>query len=289
MLECVPNFSEGRDPKVIAAIAAAIEGTPGVVLLGREMDSDHNRSVFTFAGEAPNVIEAAVRAADVAKQRIDLSKHFGVHPRVGVADVIPFVPLDGSTMADAVAAAERTGQEIWQRLDIPVYFYGEAARRESRKPLEGVRRSGFDGAPPDIGRVAAHPTAGASVVGARQFLLAYNVDLATPNLAIAQEIARRVRASSGGFAHVKAMGLYLPSRKRAQVSMNLTNFFETALEDVFQRIAASANELGTTVADCEVIGFVPLEAYRRDPAFFARASNFTESRILENRLRQLVR
>ncbi|MEO5924086.1 MAG: glutamate formimidoyltransferase [Bryobacteraceae bacterium] len=288
MLECVPNFSEGRDPKVVAAIAAAIQGTPGVVLLGHEMDSDHNRSVFTFAGEAAAVIEGAVRATEVAAARIDLSKHVGVHPRVGAADVIPFIPLDGSTMADAVAAAERAGQEIWQRLGVPIYFYGEAARRDSRKRLEGVRRKGFDGAPPDIGDVASHPTAGASVVGARQFLLAYNVDLTTPDLGIAQEIAKRVRASSGGFAHVKAMGLYLPSRQRAQVSMNLTNFFETPLEDVYQRISASANELGTTVADCEVIGFVPLQAFKRDPAFFARASNFTESRILENRLRQLA-
>ena len=288
MLECVPNFSEGRDPKVVAAIASAIQGTPGVVLLGHEMDADHNRSVFTFAGEADAVIEGAVRAAEVAKLRIDLSKHVGIHPRVGAADVIPFIPLDGSTMADAIAAAERAGQEIWQRLSIPVYFYGEAARRESRKRLEGVRRKGFDGAPPDVGSIPAHPTAGASVVGARQFLLAYNVDLETPDLKIAQEIARRIRASSGGFAHVKAMCLYLESRHRAQVSMNLTNFFETALEDVFQKIAASANELGTSVADCEVIGFVPLQAYCKDPAFFARASNFTESRILENRLRQLV-
>ena len=289
MLECVPNFSEGRDPKIVAAIAAAIQCTPGVVLLGHEMDSDHNRSVFTFAGEAKAVIEGAVRAAEVARQRIDLSKHAGVHPRVGAADVIPFIPLEGATMADAVAAAERAGQEIWQRLGIPIYFYGEAARRESRKRLEGVRRKGVDGAPPEIGNSAAHPTAGASGVGARQFLLASNVDLDTQDLKIAQEIARRVRASSGGFAHVKAMGLYLESRRRAQVSMNLTNFFETALEDVYQKIAASANELGTSVADCEVIGFVPLEAYRKDPAFFARASNFTESHILENRLRQLVR
>ncbi len=289
MLECVPNFSEGRDPKVVEAIAAAIRNTPGVIVLGHEMDSDHNRSVFTFAGEASAVIEGAVRAAEVAKQRIDLSKHAGVHPRVGAADVIPFVPLEGSTMADAVAAAERAGTEIWQRLDIPIYFYGEAARRDSRRLLEGVRRQGFDGAPPDIGNVPAHRTAGAAVVGARQFLLAYNVDLETSDLKIAQEIARRVRASSGGFAHVKAMGLYLASRRRAQVSMNLTNFFETELEDVYQRIAASANELGTSVADCEVIGFVPIQAYRKDPAFFARAGNFTESRILENRLRQLVK
>ncbi len=289
MLECVPNFSEGRDPKIVEAIAAAIRNTHGVILLGHEMDSDHNRSVFTFAGEAKAVIDGAVNAAQVAAQRIDLSKHVGVHPRVGAADVIPFIPLDGSTMTDAVAAAERAGQEIWQRVNVPVYFYGEAARRDSRRRLEGVRRKGFDGAPPDIGDVPAHPTAGASVIGARQFLLAYNIDLTTPDLSIAQEIAKRVRASSGGFAHVKAMGLYLPSRRRAQVSMNLTNFFETPLEDVYQRIAASAQELGTTVADCEVIGFVPLQAYKRDPAFFARASNFTESRIVETRLRQLVR
>jgi len=288
MLECVPNFSEGRNLKVIEAIAHAISTTPGVILLGHEMDADHNRSVFTFGGEASAVIEGAVRGTEKAAELIDITKHFGVHPRVGATDVIPFIPLAGSTMDDAIAAAYRAGDEIWARADVPVYFYNFAAKRDSRKRLELVRRTGFDGAPPDIGNIASHPTAGASVVGAREFLLAFNVDLATQDIKTADIIARRIRASSGGFEHVKAMGLYLPSRSRAQVSMNLTDFRHTDLEAVYQRIAASAAEFRTSVADCEVIGFVPEQAYQQDPAFFARASNFNESRILERRLRQLL-
>ena len=287
MLECVPNFSEGRDPKVVEAIAAAIGGTPGVVLLGQEMDADHNRSVITFAGQADAVVEGAVRGAAKAAQLIELHVHTGVHPRVGAADVIPFIPLEGSTMADAIAAAHRAGAEIWNRVGVPVYFYGEAALRETRRRLEKVRRTGFDGAPQDVGTIATHPTAGASVVGARDFLLAYNVDLATTDVNIAQEIARRVRASSGGFANVKAIGLYLESRRRAQVSMNLTSFTTIPLEELYHAIASAAQELGTSAVDCEVIGFVPLAAYKKDPAFFARASNFNESRILETRLSQL--
>ncbi len=287
MLECVPNFSEGRDPKVVEALAAAIGGAPGVVLLGQEMDADHNRSVFTFAGEADAVVEAAVRGATRAAELIDLHGHTGVHPRVGAADVIPFIPLEGSTMADAVAAAHRAGQEIWSRAGVPVYFYGEAALRESRRRLEKVRRTGFDGAPQDVGDIASHLTAGASVVGARDFLIAFNVDLATTDVNVANEIARRVRASSGGFANVKAIGLYLASRRRVQVSMNLTDFATIPLEELYHAIASAAQELGTSAVDCEVIGFIPLRAYKKDPAFFARASNFNESRILETRLSQV--
>lgn len=283
MLECVPNFSEGRDSKTVDALASAIGGTRGVALLGYEKDSDHNRSVFTFAGEAEAVIEAAVRGVERAAELINLSDHAGVHPRVGAADVVPFIPLAGSTMADAVAAAHRAGREIWARAGVPVYYYGEAALRENRRRLELVRRAGFDGAPQDVGDVPVHATAGASVVGARQFLLAFNVDLKTDDVNVAKEIARRVRASSGGFAHVKAIGLYLESRKRAQVSMNLTNFAETPLEDLFHAIASQS-----PVADCEVIGFVPQRAYEQDPAFFARASNFSEARIVEHRLRELL-
>jgi glutamate formiminotransferase len=284
MLECVPNFSEGRNTKTVEAIAAVVRATPGVALLGHEMDSDHNRSVFTFAGEAEAVVEAAVRAVERAAELIDLSTHVGVHPRVGAADVVPFIPLDGSTMDDAIAAAHRAGQEIWQRADVPVYFYGEAALRESRRRLEQVRRLGFDGAAPDVGDIPAHPTAGASVVGAREFLLAFNVDLKTKDINVAQEIARKIRASSGGFPYVKAIGLYLESRQRAQVSMNLTKFSAIPLEDLFHAIASVS-----PVADCEVIGFVPQGAFEQDPAFFTRASNFNESRILEPRLRQLLR
>ena len=288
MLECVPNFSEGRDPKVVEAIATAIRQATGVALLGYEMDSDHNRSVFTFAGEAHAVVEAAVRGVECAAELISLSGHAGVHPRVGAADVVPFIPLDGATMDDAIAAAHRAGQKIWQRAGVPVYFYGQAALRESRRRLEKVRRPGYDGFPQDVGNVPTHPTAGASVVGAREFLLAFNVDLKTADVNVAKEIAKRVRASSGGFEHVKAIGLYLASRQRAQVSMNLTNFAATNLEDLYQAIATSAAELGTQVADCEVIGFVPERAYQQDPAFFHRASNFNESRILERKLKQLL-
>lgn len=288
MLECVPNFSEGRNAPVVEAIVAAISSTPGVLLLGHEMDVDHNRSVITFAGPSEAVIEGAVRGVARAADLIRLPEHAGVHPRVGAADVVPFIPLAGASMADAVAAAHCAGHDIWTRAGVPVYFYGEAARRDTRRRLEKVRRPGFDGAPPDIGDIPAHPTAGASVVGARDFLVAFNFDLTTPDLAIAQEIARRVRESSGGFAFVKAIGLYLESRRRAQVSMNLTNYARIPLDQLHQRIAEAAAALGASIADGEIIGFVPRAAYEQSPAFFRSASNFSESRILETRLQQLL-
>jgi len=289
VIECVPNFSEGRDSTVVVAIADAIAKTPGVLLLGAEADADHNRSVMTFAGTTDAVVEAAVRGAGKAAELIDLSAHQGVHPRVGAADVIPFVPLEGSTMDDAVAAAHRAGEEIWRRFGVPVYFYEHAARRPERKRLERVRRKDFDGAPPDIGSLAAHPTAGASVVGARGFLIAYNVLLATPDASIAQAIARQIRASAGGFPYVKAMGIYLASRDRAQVSMNLTNFAETPLESVYNAISTAARELGTEAVAGEIIGFIPRRAYEMAPEFFRRAENFEESRILETRIAELLR
>lgn len=288
MIECVPNFSEGRNPKVVELIANAIAGTQGVVLLGHEMDADHNRSVITFAGSADAVVEGAVRGVLQASQLIQLPAHQGVHPRVGAADVIPFIPMGEAVMDDAIACAYKAGQEIWARAGVPVYFYGEAAKRETRRRLEKVRRPGFDGNPPDVGNIPVHSTAGASVVGARQFLLAYNFDLTTQDVNIATKIAHTIRESSGGFPYVKAIGLYLDSRKRAQVSMNLTDFTKIPLEDLYHEIARMAQELGTSVADGEVIGFVPLAAYRQDPAFFARASNFNESRIIESRLQQLL-
>jgi glutamate formiminotransferase len=192
-------------------------------------------------------------------------------------------------MQDAVAAAHRAGEEIWRRYGVPVYFYEHAARSPERKRLERVRRKEFDGAPPDIGNLAAHSTAGASMVGARGFLIAYNVQLATRNAAIAQAIARKIRESSGGFPHVKAMGLYLPSRDCAQVSMNLTNFAETPLERVYDTIAAAAREHGTEAASSQIIGFIPRRAYEMAPEFFQRAENFEESRILETRIEQLLR
>jgi glutamate formiminotransferase len=288
VLECVPNFSEGQDSTVVVAIADAIAKAPGVLLLGAESDTDHNRSVITFAGTPDAVVEAAVRGVGKAAELIDLAAHQGVHPRVGAADVIPFVPLEGSTMDDAVAAAHRAGQEIWRRYQVPVYFYESAARSPERKRLERVRRKEFDGAPPDVGNLAAHPTAGASMVGARGFLIAYNVLLATRDAAIAQAIARKIRESSGGFPHVKAMGIYLPSRDCAQVSMNLTNFAEIPLDRVYEAISRDARELGTKAVTGEIIGFIPRRAYEMAPEFFRRAENFSESRILETRIAELL-
>jgi glutamate formiminotransferase len=273
----------------VKAIADAIAQTPDVLLLGWELDADHNRSVMTFAGTPDAVVEAAVRGVGKAAELIDLSAHQGVHPRVGAADVIPFVPLEGSTMDDAVAAAHRAGEEIWRRYGVPVYFYESAARSPDRKRLERVRRKEFDGAPPDVGNLAAHPTAGASMVGARGFLIAYNVLLATRDVAIAQTIAKKIRESSGGFPHVKAMGIYLASRDCAQVSMNLTKFAEIPLDRVYDAISSVARELGTEAVAGEIIGFIPRRAYEMAPAFFQRAENFEESRILETRIAELLR
>ncbi|HTM49513.1 MAG TPA: glutamate formimidoyltransferase [Bryobacteraceae bacterium] len=289
MLECVPNFSEGRDDAVVRAIADAIAAVPGVLVLGAESDADHNRCVITFGGPSDAVVEGAVRGAGKAAELIDLSAHQGVHPRVGAADVIPFVPLEGSSMDDAIAAAHRAGEEIWRRFGVPVYFYEQAARSPGRRRLEMVRKRGFDGAPPDVGNLAAHPKAGASMVGARGFLIAYNVQLATRDAAVAQAIARKIRESSGGFPHVKAMGLYLASRDCAQVSMNLTNFAETPLDRVYDTIATIAREHGTTAVCGEIIGFIPRRAYETAPQFFRRAENFEESRILETRIAELLR
>jgi len=294
MLECVPNFSEGRNQGVVRAIVEAIESAPGVLLLGWESDPDHNRSVVTFAGRSDAVVEAAVRGAGKASELINLTRHHGQHPRTGATDVIPFIPLDASktveasTMTEAADAAHRAGEQIWSRFGIPVYFYEHATRTPQRQRLEKIRRPGFDGDPPDIGSIAAHPTAGAVIAGARNFLVAYNVDLNTPDVSVAKAIARSIRESSGGFAHVKAMGLYLESRNCAQVSMNLTDFANTPLDRVYAAIEEEAGRLGAGVRAGELIGFIPRAAYTRAPSFFRRAANFTEARIIETRLGQLL-
>lgn len=293
MIECVPNFSEGRDQGKIRAIVDAVAEVPGVLMLGWESDFDHNRSVVTFAGPADAVAEGAIRGAGKAAELIDLIHHQGIHPRVGAADVIPFVPLEGGTILDAgtmeacVDAAHATGAEIWRRYHVPVYFYEAAALTPERKRLEKVRRQGFDGRPPDVGNLAAHHAAGASVVGARGFLIAFNVNLATGDVAAARDIARKIRESSGGFRFVKAMGVLLASTGRAQVSMNLTNFAETPLESVYAAISEEAERLGTGVHSSQLIGFIPRRAYEMAPEFFRRTEGFDESRILETRIAAL--
>jgi len=207
---------------------------------------------------------------------------------VGAADVVPFIPLHGSTLADCVGIAHRAGAEIWRRFGVPVYFYEAAALLDGRRRLEKVRRAGFDGVPPDIGDIAQHPTAGAAVVGARNFLIAYNINLQTRDAAIAKAIARKIRESSGGFKFVKAMGLHLASPNRAQVSMNLTNFAEIPLDALYQAVGSEAERLGTAIAESELIGFIPQAAFEQAPAFFQRARGFNETRIIENRIVQLL-
>ena len=288
MIECVPNFSEGREPSTIAAIAGAIKDVPGVALLGFESDADHHRSVITFAGEAEGVLEAAVRAVGKAAELIDLRRHVGVHPRVGAADVVPFVPLDGSTLDDCAEIAHRAGAEIWRRFGVPVYFYEAAAKVAERRRLEKTRRTRFDGRPPDVGDIAEHASAGAAMVGARNFLIAYNINLVTADASIAKQIAFRVRESSGGFRFVKAMGLHLASLGRAQVSMNLTNFGAIPLDDLYRAVEDEAARLGTAIAESELIGFIPRAAYEQAPAFFRRIRGFDEERIIEKRIEQLL-
>lgn len=266
------------------AIVEAIASPAGVMVLGWESDEDHNRSVVTFAGAEEAVLEGAVRGVGKAAELIDLTAHTGVHPRVGAADVVPFVPMEGATIEDCVKIAHRAGAEIWRRFRVPVYYYEAAARTPERKRLERVRRRGFDGKPPDVGDFDAHPTAGAAVVGARDFLIAFNVNLETQDAGVAQAIARKIRESSGGFPFVKAMGRYLASRNCAQISMNLTNFAETPLDAVYGAIEEEAAKLGTGIASSQLIGFVPRRAFEMAPSFFAHAENFDETRVLERRI-----
>jgi glutamate formiminotransferase/glutamate formiminotransferase/formiminotetrahydrofolate cyclodeaminase len=278
IVEAVPNFSEGRNAETLAALAAAVDRAPGVELLDRTADTDHHRSVLTFAGEPDAVERAALDLVGVAVQRIDLRMHSGVHPRIGACDVLPFVPVSGVSMDDCASMAHRAGAEIWERYRVPVYFY-ERAHPERRK-LEAIRNGGLA---PDVG-LGRHPTAGATVVGARQFLIAYNINLATTDVRVARTVARAIRESSGGMPCVKALGLYLAARKQAQVSMNLTDFEITPLAKVFSAVRDRARERGVEVAGSELIGLIPRRALEGTHALDLRWENFDESKILEKRL-----
>lgn len=277
LVECVPNFSEGRDAETVRAIAAAIAGPDGAAVLDTSLDSDHNRSVITFVAPVEAVVGAAVRGVERAVERIDLGRHAGVHPRIGAADVVPFVPLGDVTLEECAALAREAGGEIWRRLRVPVFFYEAAALRAERRNLAEVRRAPLRDF--DVGGPEPHPTAGASAVGARGFLIAFNVNLATGDLELARWIARRIRGSSGGFPFVKAMGVSLGSRGLAQVSMNLVDFERTPVEEVYAAIAREA-----PVAECELIGLVPRRAYQQAPRFYERAANFHPGCILEDRI-----
>ena len=262
-MECVANFSEGRRSEVIDAIEAEVGG----LLLDRTMDADHNRSVLTFAGEPEAVAGAAVRAIGKAAELIDLNLHTGGHPRIGAADVVPFVPVEGTTLAECAELAVHAGEQVWHRYGVPVYLYEAAARRPEHVRLEDIRRGQFESLReelrtdlsrrPDIGDPMLHPTAGATVMGARKFLIAFNINLATGDVNVARAIARKIRQSSGGFPCVKALGIMLHSHALAQVSMNLTDFEVTPLSVVIDAVEREAALAGTSIAFTELIGLIP--------------------------------
>jgi glutamate formiminotransferase len=295
LIECVPNFSEGRDPAKVDAIVEAMK-LPGVYLLDREMDADHNRCVITLAGDREAVQEAAIRGVGKAAELIDLTRHQGAHPRLGAADVIPFIPIDGVTLEDCVAMARHVGAEIWKRYQIPVYLYEAAATTPERQNLENIRRGQFEGVrddiatnparKPDFGDARLHPTAGATVVGARKFLIAYNIFLNTANVDIAKNIAKAVRFSSGGMRFVKASGFLV--RGAAQVSMNLTDFEQTPLHRVFEFVKREAARYGVLPISSEIVGLIPKRAVEQAAEWFLQLENFDSSLILENRLAAVV-
>ena len=271
LVECVPNFSEGRRPEVVGEILDAIRSVAGVRLIDHSMDASHNRAVVTFVGAPAAASEAAFSAIAKAKDRIDLTAHQGEHPRIGATDVVPFVPLEGSSMQECVATAHALGKRVGKELEIPVYFYEAAARVPARRNLPDVRNIGFEklrdavatdpARTPDEGpKRALHPTAGATVIGARFFLIAFNVNLATPEVALAKEIAKKVREKDGGLPGIKAMGFYLDDLACAQVSMNVCNYERTGLERVYREIEGLARERGVAIRESELVGLAPRAA-----------------------------
>jgi len=299
IIECVPNFSEGRDVQKVETIIRALLAGPDVYLLDKEMDADHNRCVITFVGTRESVGEAALRGIGKAAELIDLNQQRGAHPRLGATDVVPFIPIAGVTLEECVRIAERVAEEAWRRFKIPTYLYEAAARRPERKNLENVRRGQFEGVReevrtnperhPDFGEAALHPTAGATVVGARKFLIAYNINLNTPEVEPAKVIAKKIRASSGGFPCVKAMGVELKSRHLGQVSMNLTDFETTSIATVFEAVRREAAAQGVDVLGSEIVGLVPRRALEETAVQYLKVENYHPQLIFENRLEQIIR
>ncbi len=294
LVECVPNFSEGRDAAKIDAIVAAVLSVPDVVLLDRESDIDHNRCVITFVGPPDAVAMAAFRSVEKAVSLIDLTKHQGAHPRLGAADVVPFIPIEGVTIEECLKLAERTAQEIWSKLRVPVYLYEAAAKKPERTNLENIRRGQFEALvkemgtvparDPDVGDAVLHPPAGAVVVGVRKFLIAYNVNLGTPDLNIAKKIAKTIRFSTGGLRYVKSMGIMLEGRNQAQVSINLTDFEQTSMHLVFETVKREAERYGVPVVGSEIVGLIPKKALEMAADYFLRIENFKPELVLENKM-----
>ena len=295
IIESIPNVSEGRRPEVVEKLADAIRNTPGVRLLDYSSDASHNRSVFTLVGDAAPLKQATLALFDAAVASIDLRQHSGEHPRLGAVDVVPFVPIEGVTMDQCVALAKDVGAAVAERFALPVYLYEEASKDPLRKNLEDIRRGEFeglagkmasDGWAPDFGPSTPHPTAGASVIGARMPLIAYNINLNTDRLDVAKKIAAAVRFSSGGFRYVKAMGITLADRNLVQVSINLTNFEKTPMLRVFEAVKREAERYGVAVLESEIVGLVPAAALLDVALSSLQLTTFSRDQVLENKLKE---
>ncbi len=294
LVECVPNFSEGRRPEVLDQIVGAMTAIDGVRLLDKEMDADHNRAVVTIIGEPDVVLEGVFKGIEKARDLIDLTKHDGEHPRMGATDVCPFVPVSEVTMDECVELAKKLGERVGSELDIPVFLYEEAATRPTRQNLAKVRRGQFEGLrdeigtnpakEPDFGPNKIHPTAGAIAIGARQFLVAFNINLGTDDISIAKRIAKSIRHAGGGLRYVKAMGFEIKDRGIVQVSMNMVHYKGTPLFRVFELVKSEAERYGVPVIGSEIVGLVPLDALVDCADFFLRLESFDRDLILENRL-----
>jgi glutamate formiminotransferase len=295
IIESIPNISEGRRPDVVEAIADAVRRVPGVRLLDHSSDASHNRSVFTLAGDRAPLKTAILALFEASLGAIDLRHHEGEHPRLGAVDVVPFVPIEGVTMKDCVALANDVAAAVAERFSLPVYLYEEAAATPLRRNLEDVRRGEFEGLAekmtladwkPDFGPSTPHPSAGASVIGARMPLIAYNINLATDRLDVAKKIASAIRHSSGGLRFVKAMGVTVEDRKLVQVSMNLTNYEKTPIFRVFELVRREAERYGVAVLESEIVGLVPAAALVSAAEFYLQLERFGPQQILENKLRE---
>ena len=294
LVECVPNFSEGRKPETVQSISGAIAAVETACVLDTHIDADHNRSVITFVASPAHVVEAAVQAVKRASELIDMRTHRGEHPRLGATDVLPFVPISGVTMDDCVRLAHEAGKRIAHELSIPVYFYERAARRPDRVNLEDVRRGMLEllreqittnpDRAPDEGAPVVHDTAGAIAVGARPFLIAFNVVLRSDDITLARRIAKTIRARSGGLPFVKALGFQLATRSCVQVSMNLVNYEVTGMEAAYEAVRREAERLGVEIDSAEIVGLVPRAALNRDAAYFSKLQDFSEAKILENQI-----
>jgi glutamate formiminotransferase len=295
VIESVPNISEGRRPEVLEAAVAAMKAVPGLRVLDVQSDKDHNRSVLTVVGDERSLKDGLLALFEVATSRIDLRNHEGEHPRVGAVDVVPFIPIEGASMKDCVALAREVGQTVAERFQVPVFLYEEAAAAPHRRNLEDVRRGQFEGLAermrdplwqPDFGPAAPHPSAGAVVVGARMPLIAYNINLGTPDVEIARRIAKAIRHSSGGYRFVKAMGVMLEERNVAQVSVNMTDYKKTPLFRVFETVRSEAARYGVSVIGSEIVGLVPSQALIDTADHFLRLEDFDPTQILERKIRQ---